>query len=140
MGYGVPAAVGAKLARPGSEVLALVGDGGFLMTGQEIETALRYGLAMTIVVFRNGLYGTIALHQARKVGRTSAVEISDVDIAAIAAGYGAAAWTARSVDDLRSALGAARASGTVAVIDAIVDQDVLTPADRLGELLARRNE
>jgi acetolactate synthase-1/2/3 large subunit len=140
MGYGVPAAVGAKLARPESEVLALVGDGGFLMTGQEVETAVRYGLAMTIVVFRNGLYGTIALHQARKVGRVSAVEIGEVDIAAVAAGYGAAAWTARSVDELRTALVAARASGTVAVIDAVVDQDVLTPADRLGELLARGQE
>jgi acetolactate synthase-1/2/3 large subunit len=140
MGYAVPAALGAKLARPESEVLALVGDGGFLMTGQEIETAVRYGLAFTIVVFRNGLYGTIALHQARRLRRTSAVEIGEVDIAAVAAGYGAAAWTARSVAELRTALDAARACGTVAVIDAVVDRDVLTPADRLGELLARGQE
>ncbi len=72
MGYGVPAAVAAKLAAPERTVVACCGDGGFLMTGQEIETAVRYGAAITVVVFRNRLHGTIAMHQragARPHGR-----------------------------------------------------------------------
>jgi acetolactate synthase-1/2/3 large subunit len=65
MGYGVPAAIGAALAEPGRRVVALAGDGGFLMTGQELETAARVGVPVLVVVFQNGLYGTIAMHQAR---------------------------------------------------------------------------
>ncbi|MGI8650049.1 MAG: thiamine pyrophosphate-dependent enzyme, partial [Rubrobacter sp.] len=57
MGYGLPAAVAAKLARPEKTVISVSGDGGFLMTGQEIETAVRHGLSLTVVVMRNGLHG-----------------------------------------------------------------------------------
>src|SRR5215208_863558 len=71
MGYGVPAAVAAKLAAPERRVVALAGDGGFLMSGQEIETAVRYGAPITVVVFRNGMHGTIAMHQAWKQARTT---------------------------------------------------------------------
>lgn len=135
MGYGVPAAVAAKLAAPHRTVLALAGDGGFLMTGQELEVAVRYGLPFTTVVFRNGMYGTIALHQARHVGRIAAVNIGDVDIAAVARGYGAKAWTVTSVKDLEPALLAARDCGQPAVVDVVTDPDVLTPSARLSTLL-----
>lgn len=135
MGYGVPAAIGGKLAAPDREVVALAGDGGFLMTGQELETAVRLGLDLTAVVFRNGLYGTIALHQARNIGRTAATEIGAVDIAAVARAYGAEAWTARDEGELEEALRAARACGGPALVDVLVDPDVLTPGNRLGALL-----
>jgi acetolactate synthase-1/2/3 large subunit len=136
MGYGIPAAIGAKLADPSSEVVALVGDGGFLMTGQELETAVRYDVPFTTVVFRNGLYGTIALHQARAFRRTAGVDIGDVDVAAVARGYGAVAWSVADVDALTSALIEARGCGRPAVIDCRVDPDVLSPTDRLSTLLS----
>ena len=135
MGYGVPGGIGAKLADPSSEVVTLVGDGGFLMTGQELETAVRYDVPFTTIVFRNGLYGTIALHQARAYGRTVGVDIGDVDIAAVARGYGAEAWTVSSADELTDVLAAARACGRPAVVDCRVDPDVLSPTDHLSTLV-----
>ncbi|HJQ72705.1 MAG TPA: thiamine pyrophosphate-dependent enzyme, partial [Actinomycetota bacterium] len=136
MGYGVPGGIGAKLADPSSEVVVLAGDGGFLMTGQELETAVRHDVPFTTVVFRNGLYGTIALHQARAYGRKVGVDIGDVDIAAVARGYGAEAWSVSGADELTGALTRARACGRPAVIDCRVDPDVLSPSDRLSTLLA----
>ncbi|MBA2319002.1 MAG: thiamine pyrophosphate-binding protein [Euzebyales bacterium] len=135
MGYAVPAAIAAALADPEREVLALVGDGGFLMTGQEMETAVRHELPMTVVVFHNGLYGTIALHQARSVGHIVGVDIGDVDIAAVARGYGAEAWQATTRASLDAALREARACGRPAVVDVLCDPDVLTPSARLSQLL-----
>jgi acetolactate synthase-1/2/3 large subunit len=137
MGYGVPSAIGAKLADPSRDVVALVGDGGFLMTGQELETAVRYGVPITVVAFRNGLYGTIAFHQARELGRTAGVEIGPVDLAAVARAYGATAWTARDGDEVREALAEARKADGPVLVDCLVDPDVLTPEDRLGSLLDR---
>ena len=136
MGYGVPAGIGAKLADPSSEVVVLAGDGGFLMTGQELETAVRYDVPFTTVVFRNGLYGTIALHQARAFHRTAGVDIGEVDVAAVARGYGAEAWSVSDQDELTSALAEARGCGRPAVIDCRVDPDVLSPSDRLSSLLS----
>jgi acetolactate synthase-1/2/3 large subunit len=135
MGYGIPAGVAAALACPGREVLTLVGDGGFMMTGQELEVAVRLGLHLTIVVFRNGLYGTIALHQARHMGRLAAVDIGPVDIATVAAGYGARSWTVTSPAQLRKALGEATSDDAVGVIDVITDRNVLTPDANLDQIL-----
>ena len=135
MGYAVPAAVAAALTDPDRPVLALAGDGGFLMTGQEMETAVRHALPMTVVVFRNGLYGTIALHQARSLGRTAGVDIGEVDIAAVARGYGAQAWQVTTSDELTAALHQARTCGRPAVVDVLCDPDVLTPSARLSRLL-----
>ncbi|QBI18426.1 thiamine pyrophosphate-binding protein [Egibacter rhizosphaerae] len=136
MGYGVPAGVAAALAEPEREVVVLVGDGGLLMTGQELETAVRYGARLTVVVFRNGLYGTIALHQGRQHGRTSGVDIGEVDVAGLAHAYGAAAWRVSRSDELEPALAAARDHAGPAVVDVLVDPDVLTPAARLSDLVA----
>ena len=133
MGYGVPGGIGAKLADPSREVVALAGDGGFLMTGQELETAVRCEVPFTTVVFRNGLYGTIALHQARAFHRTVGVDIGEVDIAAVARGYGAEAWSVSAGDELVDALSEARACGRPAVVDCLVDPDVLSPSDRLSD-------
>lgn len=97
MGYAVPAAVAAALADPSRTVVAMVGDGGVLMTGQELETAVRWRLPIIVVVFQNGLYGTIAMHQARAVGRLSAVEIGALDLAGWARGLGALSLDRKSV-------------------------------------------
>jgi acetolactate synthase-1/2/3 large subunit len=136
MGYGVPAAVAAKLAAPDRRVVALVGDGGFLMTGQEIETAVRYGVRITVVVFRNGMHGTIAMHQRREIGRTAGVEIGDVDLAGYARSLGAAGHTVRDPDELAPTLGRALASDGVTLVDVVTDPDLISPSARLSELAA----
>lgn len=134
MGYGVPAAVGAKLAAPGREVVAVSGDGGFLMTGQEIETAVRYGLSITIVVMRNGMHGTIAMHQAREMGRMAGTGISGVDLAAFARSLGAEGFSVTEPDGLVPALEAAVASRAVSLVDVVTDPDLITPTARLSGL------
>ena len=134
MGYGVPAAVAAKLAAPDREVVAVAGDGGFLMTGQELETAVRYGAKITVVVFRNGMHGTIAMHQARTLGRTAGVEIGDVDLAAYARSLGAEGYTVRDPEDLAPVLRTALASEAVSLLDVVTDPDVISPSARLSEL------
>jgi acetolactate synthase-1/2/3 large subunit len=134
MGYGVPGAVGAKLADPSREVVAVCGDGGFLMTGQEIETAVRYGVGITVVVFRNGLHGTIAMHQARDVGRTAGAEIGPVDLAGFARSLGAGGYTVRETDELEDALREAVADEGVSLVDVVTDPDLISPTARLSEL------
>lgn len=134
MGYGVPAAVAAKLAAPDRRVVAVVGDGGFLMTGQEIETAVRYGVPITVIVFRNGMHGTIAMHQAREIGRTAGVEIGGVDLAGYARSLGAAGYTVRNPEELVPTLETALASDAVTLVDVVTDPDLISPSARLSEL------
>jgi acetolactate synthase-1/2/3 large subunit len=134
MGYGVPAAVAAKLAAPERRVVALAGDGGFLMSGQEIETAVRYGAEILVVVFRNGMHGTIAMHQAREVGRTAGVQIGAVDLAGYAQSLGGTGYTVRDSDELAPVLEEALASDSVALVDVLTDPDLISPTSRLSEL------
>lgn len=140
MGYAVPGAVGAKAAAPHRSVVGVVGDGGFLMTGQEIETAVRYGLDLTVVVMRNGLYGTIAMHQAQQMGRMSAVDIGEVDLAAYARSLGAHGISVRDETDLDDAMQHAATAGGVTVVDVTLDPDLITPTGRLSEMLAARSQ
>jgi len=135
MGYGVPAAVAAKLAAPDRTVVACCGDGGFLMTGYEVETAVRYGAAITVVVFRNGLHGTIAMHQKQALGRTAGVEIGEVDLAGYARSLGAEGQTVRDPDELAPALEAAAASDTVTLLDVVTDPDIISPSTTLSEII-----
>jgi acetolactate synthase I/II/III large subunit len=134
MGYGVPAAVAAKLAAPDRCVVAVAGDGGFLMTGQEIETAVRYRAPIVVVVFRNGMHGTIAMHQVKELGRTAGVEISPVDLAGYARSLGAIGYTVREAGELVPALEEALAAGAVALVDVVTDPDLISPSARLSEL------
>lgn len=135
MGYAVPAAVGARLAAPQRRVVALVGDGGFLMTGQEIETAVRAGAPILVIVFVNRLYATIALHQARRIGATAAVDIGPVDIAGYARSLGATAWTVTDPAELDPAFAEAVAHDGVGVLAVHTDPDVLSPSATLSGLL-----
>jgi acetolactate synthase-1/2/3 large subunit len=138
MGYGVPAAIAAKLAAPERPVVACCGDGGFLMTGQEIETAVRYGTPIVVIVFRNGMHGTIAMHQAQEMGRTAGVEIGDVDLASYARSLGASGYPVRDPGDLTPVLEEAHASGSVALVDVVTDPDIIHPSARLSELAPDR--
>ena len=140
MGYAVPAAVAAAAAQDGRAVVAAVGDGGFLMTGLEVETAVRYGLKMMVVVFRNGLYGTIAMHQLRQLGRTSGTQIGAVDIAGLARSLGARGVTIEHEGELAAAFSMALASPGVTVLDICVDTDLATPATAFSELGGRGSD
>jgi len=135
MGYGVPAAIAAKLAKPDRTVVAVAGDGGFLMSGQEIETAVRYGIHIKVVVFRNGMHGTIAMHQARTFGRTAGTGIGAVDLAAYARSLGAEGFTAATPGELRPALEAAASFEGVALVDIVTDAELITPSARMAELM-----
>jgi acetolactate synthase-1/2/3 large subunit len=124
MGYAVPAAIGAKLARPSAEVIAFVGDGGFGMTGQEIATAVQEGLRLTIIVGDNAAYGTILAHQHRYAGRGRyhGVRLRSPDFAALARAYGAAAWRVESTEAFAPAFAEARAHDGVGVLHLVLDE------------------
>jgi acetolactate synthase I/II/III large subunit len=140
MGYAVPAAVAAKLVHPDRTVVAMVGDGGALMTGQEIETAARHGAPIIVVVFQNGLYGTIAMHQASRFGRTAGVAIDPVDLAQWARGLGATAYDVHDLRGLSDAVGAARDTDGPVLVVLHTDADVISPTARLSALTAAHRD
>src|SRR5205807_10255256 len=89
MGYGVPAAVAAKLAHPGRIVVGFCGDGGVMMTGQELATAVGEGIGPIILLFNNAMYGTIRMHQERRFpGRVVGTSLKNPDFAALIRAYG----------------------------------------------------
>lgn len=109
MGFGVPGALGAQLARPDKTVVAVAGDGGFLMTGQELVTAVDQNLPIKVLVCDNGAYGTIAMHQFRRHGaeHTYGIKLKSPDFAAAARAWGAEAWTVAETAAFAPALDAA---------------------------------
>jgi len=111
MGYGVPGAIGVQLARPQSQTIALIGDGGFLMTGQEMVTGVQQCLPFTVLLFDNGMYGSIATHQYRRGGMDAlyGTVMNSPDFAALATAYGAAAWSVDRTEQFPEALKAALA-------------------------------
>ena len=132
MGYGVPAAVAAKLTHPDRPVVALAGDGCFLMTGQELATAAQYGLAIVFLVLDNGMYGTIRMHQERDYpGRISATSLTNPDFAALARSYGLQAWTVEETAQFRPAFESALAGGGPALLHLKVDPEAITPTTTL---------
>ena len=129
MGYAVPAAIGAKLARPDYPVLAFAGDGGLAMTMSEIETAVRLELRQFVVLaFNNDNYGTIRKHQDRHFpGRVVGTGLGHIDFAKMAEGMGAAGFTLRDNKDFPEVFAAAMAAGRPAVIDLLMSPDRLDP-------------
>ncbi|HEX8116240.1 MAG TPA: thiamine pyrophosphate-dependent enzyme, partial [Pyrinomonadaceae bacterium] len=125
MGFGLPSAVGAKLARPEQLVVAVVGDGGFQMTNQELATAVQYGIDVKVVVMNNGYLGMVRQWQEMFYERTySEVDISVApDFVKLAEAYGAAAFRASSPDELAAALAAGLAHPGVAVIEILVSKE-----------------
>ncbi|MCC7038898.1 MAG: thiamine pyrophosphate-binding protein [Burkholderiales bacterium] len=141
MGYGVPAAVAAKLVHPARPVLAWSGDGCFLMNGQELATAVQYGLGIVFVVIDNGMYGTIRMHQERRhPGRVSGTSLRNPDFAALARAFGATgetvAHTAQFAPAFERALASTRA-GVPALLHVKVDPEALTMGATLAALRAQ---
>lgn len=127
MGYGVPAAVCAKVVRPDRRVIAFVGDGGFMMTGQEIVTAFDHGVAPLVIVFNNGIYGTIRLHQERDYpGRTIGTTLHNPPFAKLMQVYGGWGEAVERTDDFGPALERALGSGKPALIELRTDPNQLT--------------
>ena len=135
MGYGYPAAVAAKLARPERKVIAVCGDGDFLMNGQELATAAQYGAAFVALVVNNGLYGTIRMHQEREYpGRVFGTQLSNPDFAAYARAFGGHGETVERTEDFAGAFERAQASGKPAIIELKIDSDAITPATTLSAI------
>jgi acetolactate synthase-1/2/3 large subunit len=125
MGFGLPAAVGAQLAFRDELVVAVVGDGGFQMTNQELATAIQYDLPVKIVIMNNGYLGMVRQWQEMFYDRTySEVDISVApDFVKLAEAYGAAGFRAQKPDELHGALAAALNHKGVAVIDVVVSKE-----------------
>jgi len=125
MGFGLPAAVGAQLASPDRLVVAVVGDGGFQMTNQELATAVQYNLPVKILIMNNGYLGMVRQWQEMFYARTySEVDISVApDFVKLAEAYGAAGFRATKPDELHDVLSAALNHKGVAVIDIVVSKE-----------------
>jgi acetolactate synthase-1/2/3 large subunit len=141
MGYGVPAGVAAKIVHPERAVVAIVGDGDFMMTGQELSTAVQYGAGVLILVFNNSTFGTIRMHQERAYpGRVSGTDLHNPDFAALATAYGAhgevVAKTAEFAPALARALAHVAQHSLPAVIELRYDANLITPNATLETIRA----
>ena len=128
MGYGLPAAVAAKLAHRDREVICFAGDGCFQMTMQEFGTAAQYGANIVVIISNNGIYGTIRMHQEWQYpGRVSGTVMQNPQFAALAQSYGGHGEVVRKTDEFPAAFERARASKRPAIIELITDPRALSP-------------
>jgi acetolactate synthase-1/2/3 large subunit len=135
MGYGPPAAVLAKRQFPKRIVVALAGDGDFLMNGQEFATAVRYDIPVIMIVLDNSMYGTIRMHQERHYpGRVSATHLKNPDFAALGRDFGGFGERVERTEDFTAAFERALVSGKPAVLHCIVDPQALTPTSTLDAI------
>jgi acetolactate synthase-1/2/3 large subunit len=135
MGYGVPAAIAAKLACPARSVVSLAGDGCFLMNGQELATAVQYDAAVVFIVVNNGMYGTIRMHQEKHYPeRVHGTQLKNPDFAAYARSFGLVAETVERTDAFGPALERCLAAGGPALIEIRIDQQAISPSTTLQRL------
>ncbi|MFQ5773976.1 MAG: thiamine pyrophosphate-binding protein [Kiloniellaceae bacterium] len=135
MGYATPAAVAAKLVYPERPVVCFTGDGCFLMTGQELATAVQYDLGIVVLLVNNGMYGTIRMHQERAYpGRVLGTVLVNPDFAALARAYGAHGETVERTEDFAPAFERARAAGGPALLDLRIDPEAITPRASLSRI------
>ena len=137
MGYAVPAAVAAKLVHPDRPVVSFAGDGDFLMTGQELATAMQYGLRIVFIVVNNGMYGTIRMHQEREYpGRVSGTELKNPDFAALARAYGLHGEIVETTGEFEAAFERAFNAKTAALLEVRIDPEAITPRTTLSAIRA----
>ena len=135
MGYGPPAAVAAALRHPNRCVVALAGDGDFMMNGQELATAIQYGCDMLVLVIDNGAYGTIRMHQEREYpGRVSGTMLHNPDFAALARAYGGWAETVEATADFAPALEQAMARKGVRLLHLKTDVERISAGTTISKL------
>ena len=139
MGYSVPAGIAAKLRYPDRTVVSFAGDGCFLMTGQELATAARYGLAIVFLIVNNNMYGTIRMHQERNYPeRISATDLTNPDFAALARAYGAFGERVATTEDFAAAYERASAFGGPALLELDVDPNAITSRTSIEEIRDNR--
>lgn len=135
MGYGLPAAVGAKAADPSRPVVCFAGDGCFMMHGQELATAVQYGLNIVVIVINNGMYGTIRMHQEREFpARISATALKNPDFAAYAEAFGASGERVTKTAEFEPAFERAMAADRPSLIEVVIDPEVINPATTLSKI------
>jgi acetolactate synthase-1/2/3 large subunit len=128
MGYGVPAGIAAKALYPKRTVISFAGDGCFLMTGQELATAVQYQLNVIIIVVNNNMYGTIRMHQEREYpARVHGTSLVNPDFAAFAKAFGAHGELVETTEQFAPAFERARAAGKPALIEIRIDPEAITP-------------
>jgi acetolactate synthase I/II/III large subunit len=139
MGPGVPSAVAAKLAYPARTVVAHVGDGGFLMTGQELATAKQYNAPIIAIVYNNEGYNSIRMHQeAQYPGRRIGVALQNPDFALMGESYGALGLKVTRDDEFLPAFKKALAAGRSALIEVETDYEYVTPNATLADLRGKK--
>ena len=135
MGYGLPAAIAAKLTHPERPVVCFAGDGDFQMTGNELATAAQYGLPLIVLIVNNGLYGTIRMHQEREYpGRTIATDLTNPDFVKLAQAHGGIGFCVTKTEAFPKAFEEAAKSGKLAVIELRIDPEAITPVATLSEI------
>ncbi|GGO62564.1 acetolactate synthase-1/2/3 large subunit [Roseovarius pacificus] len=137
MGYSVPAAVAASIADPERLTLSFVGDGGFMMSGNELATAAQYGGRPIVLLFNNGIYGTIRMHQERDhPERISGTTLQNQDFVKMAEGLGAHAERVTKTEDFAAAFARARESGRPALIELVTDPEQISTRTTISKLRA----
>ncbi|MGB0798865.1 MAG: thiamine pyrophosphate-dependent enzyme, partial [Planktomarina sp.] len=135
MGYGVPAAIAAKIESPDRMVICFAGDGDFQMNCQELGTAMQSEACPIILIVNNGTYGTIRMHQERTYPeRVSGTAIVNPDFVMLAKSYGFHGERVEKTDDFAAAFSRALASPTGAVLDLCVAQDAITPGQTISDI------
>ena len=135
MGYGLPAAIAAKLAQPKRTVVALAGDGCLQMTSQELMTAVQFGLSIVIIVANNNTLGTIRMHQERRYpGRVVATSLMNPDFTSWAKSCGAAAERVKNTAEFRPALERALAADCPTIIELMLDEDAISPDETIKSI------
>ncbi|NYT80440.1 thiamine pyrophosphate-binding protein [Alcaligenaceae bacterium] len=135
MGYGLPAAVGAKRIFPERTVVCFAGDGCFMMHGQEFATAVQYDLPIIVLVIDNGMYGTIRMHQEREYpARLSATSLHNPDFAAYAQAFGGHGERVETTEQFAPALERAMASGKPAILHCLLDPETISPTTTLEKI------
>ncbi len=135
MGYALPSAIAGKLARPDVPVICYTGDGDFMMTCQELATAVQYDIPVIIILANNGTFGTIRMHQEREYpDRISGTGLKNPDFAAMATSFGAHGETVRQTADFEGAFARALASGKPALINCFIEAEAITPQTTLSSI------
>ena len=132
LGVALPWAIAAALVRPGTQIVSVSGDGGFLFSAQELETAHRLGVTLAHIILRDDTYDMVAFQEVMKYGRTSGIQLGSYDTVSYAAAFGAHGHRANSMAEFVSTLETALAEPGVSIIDVPVDY---SHNSDLGQLL-----
>ena len=135
MGYGLPAAIAAKIVDPNRVVIAVCGDGDFMMNCQELATAARYEAFPIILLVNNSMLGTIRMHQEREFNqRVMGTGLTNPDFIKFADSFGMPAYRVTKTDEFAPAFAKALTSNRGALIELVLDQEVISPSKLLSQL------